>query len=383
MSRIPLRVRRAAAAVLPAAALILLTLIACARPSSAGSGTEAEGDSIEFRHARHITMVERAGYTLVELADPWKAGHVLHRYALVPKDAPLPAEAEAYTVVRTPLSRAILFTTVHCALVAELERKGSVAGVADLKYVKQEWVQRGVADGRIVDCGNGMEPDIERIIDTNPDALLLSPFEHSGGYGKLEQTGVPIVECADYMEEGALARAEWMRFYGRLFGAGERADSLFSAVEHHYLELTRLAAKTNGKERPRVLMDKVTGSVWYVPGGRSTMAELIRDAGGDYIFADDTHSGSVPLAFETVLDRAQEADVWLLRTQGDTDLARERSGYTAFRAYQTGQVWMCDVEHSRFYEETPFHPDRLLSEFYNIFSQPQPHTRYFLQNGRR
>lgn len=382
MPRSRLCARRAAAAALPAAALFLLTLLACARPASGSGGGEPAGDSIRFRHARHLTMVERTGYTFVELADPWKAGRALHRYALVPEGAEVPAEAEAYTVVRTPLRRAILFTTVHCALAAELGGMNSVAGVADLKYVKQEWVQRGVADGRIADCGNGMEPDIERIIDTNPDALLLSPFEHSGGYGKLEQTGVPIVECADYMEEGALARAEWMRFYGRLFGAGERADSLFATVERHYLQLKRLAADGKGTRRPRVLMDKVTGAVWYVPGGRSTMAELIRDAGGHYAFADDTHSGSVPLAFETVLDRAQEADVWLMRTRGETDLAGERAGYTAFRAYQTGQVWMCNVERSPFYEETPFHPDLLLDEFYNIFFQPQPRTRYFMRSGQ-
>ena len=55
-----------------------------------------------------------------------------------------------------------------------------------------------------------MKPDIERIIDLRADAILLSPFENSGGYGRLEQIGVPIIECADYMETSALGRAEWM-----------------------------------------------------------------------------------------------------------------------------------------------------------------------------
>ena len=45
-----------------------------------------------------------------------------------------------------------------------------------------------------------MQPDIERIMSLRPDALLLSPFENSGGYGKLSALQIPIIEAADYME---------------------------------------------------------------------------------------------------------------------------------------------------------------------------------------
>ena len=71
-----------------------------------------------------------------------------------------------------------------------------------------------------------MNPDMERIIDLHPDAILLSPFENSGGYGRIEKLDIPIIECADYMETSALGRAEWMRFYGLLFGVAPQADSL-------------------------------------------------------------------------------------------------------------------------------------------------------------
>ena len=56
-----------------------------------------------------------------------------------------------------------------------------------------------------------MNPDIERIIDLRPDAILLSPFENSGGYGRVGKLNIPIIECADYMETSALGRGEWMR----------------------------------------------------------------------------------------------------------------------------------------------------------------------------
>ena len=70
------------------------------------------------------------------------------------------------------------------------------------------------------------DKDIERIISLKPEALLVSPFENSGGYGKLDKLHIPIIEAADYMETSPLGRAEWMKFYGMLFD--KNADSLFT-----------------------------------------------------------------------------------------------------------------------------------------------------------
>ena len=44
------------------------------------------------------------------------------------------------------------------------------------------------------------------------------------------------------METSALGRAEWMRFYGLLFGEAQKADSLFAEVEKNYNELKALVA---------------------------------------------------------------------------------------------------------------------------------------------
>jgi len=343
--------------------------------SHAMRGSRLEGDTLVFRYAKNICMVDYGDYAVAALTDPWHEGRTLHQYILVQADKPMPANLPEGSVVRTPLSRAIVFTTVHTALLHELGLLGNIAGVADLKYIKDDTIRQLCRTGRMADCGNAMSPDVERIIDTRPDALLLSPFENSGGYGKLEQTGIPIIECAEYMEPTALGRAEWMRFYGRLFGQGNRADSVFEAIDRNYQHICHTAARRPNK----VLVDKVTGSVWYVPGGRSTIAQLIRDAGGNYAFADNDQSGSVALSFETVLNRASDATVWIYRYNGQENLTSEHAGYDQFQAFQTGNVWGCDVGGTRFYEETPFHPDRLLEEFANIIGATGKPTRYFFK----
>ena len=344
------------------------------------TASQEAGDTVVFKYATQLTIVRHEGYTEVTLKNPWKEGMTLHRYLLVPDSSDVdvaaltsPHSPQTSTIVRTPLSRSVMFTTVHCAMLMSLDKEDCISGVADLKYIKIPWIQDQVKAGRITDVGEGMSPVVEKIIDQRPDALFLSPFENSGGYGRLEEIGIPIIECAEYMETSPLARAEWLRFYGMLFGCEQKADSLFAVVDSSYNALKELvrSQETEDRSQPTVIVDKVTGSVWYVPGGKSTLGQLIHDAGGLYPWANDEHSGSVSLPFEAVLEKAGEADIWLFRYSSDHDityseLLAEHHGYNQFKAFRQQQVYGCNVELSQFYEESPFRPDWLLNDFIRI-----------------
>ena len=215
------------------APLFLLLVTACG--GGRRNGVVADGEAVELRYATNLAIVRHDGWTEVRLRNPWDTAAVLHTYLLVPAQAPLPAALPEGTLVRTPLRRAGVATAVACGLIAELGCADAIAGVCEQEYIHPPDVQQGLRSGRVADFGNGMNPDIERIMATAPDALLLTPFEHSGGYGRAERLGIPIIECAEYMETSALGRAEWMRFYALLFGAEARGDSIFAAVERHYL----------------------------------------------------------------------------------------------------------------------------------------------------
>ena len=357
---------------------VKLILGACIVLSCGGRQTSAsqeQGDTVLFKYATQLTVVKYPEYTVVSLHNPWKEGMTLHQYLLVPTSAAadsslftLHSSLPNATVIRTPLSRSMIFSTVHCAMLMDFGKQDCIAGVADLKYIKIPWIQQQVQQGKITDVGDGLSPVVEKIIDQRPDALFLSPFENSGGYGKLEDIDIPIVECAEYMESTPLGRAEWLRFYGLLFGCEQKADSLFDAIDKNYNQLKTLVTQKN---RPSVLLDNVTGSVWYVPGGKSTIGQMIQDAGGNYPWAADEHSGSVSLPFENVLEKAGETDVWLFRYSSDHDitydeLRSEHHGYNQFKAFREKNVYGCNVELSPFYEETPFRPDWLLNDFIRI-----------------
>ena len=350
---------------------VVVALASCRGGNNTSLSVEG-GDTVALKYSSLLTIVEHDGYVVADIKNPWKPGKMLHRYYLVPRTSdiqPQTSDLTDGTVIEIPIQRAAVFTTVHCALLTELGLGSHIVGVADSKYIKVPYIQQQIKAGRIVDCGNGLNPIVEKIMDVKPDVIMLSPFENSGGYGKTEEIGIPLIECAEYMETSPLARAEWMRFYGLLFGAGDKADALFHNVDSSYVALKQQAAQA-GKGRS-VIVDKVVGSVWYMPGGRSTIGQMLQDAGGQYPWATDDQSGSLSLPFETVLERGGESDVWMLRYSSDHDwdykeLLSGHRGYSQLKAFRQHEVYGCNVEQSHFYEDTPFHPDRLLCDFLQI-----------------
>ncbi len=358
-------------------ALALLSVYACGgkRTGSAAQG----GDTIRMEYAKHITIVKHDGYTTAELSNPWRKDGVLHRYVLVSrKDSARMASKVSTldgTVVYTPVGRGVMFSAPHCYLMGEIGAADVVSGVCDLNYINLQYLHKAVSEGRVADCGNGMSPSVERIVSVSPDALFVTPFE-GVNYGQLANIGVPLIECADYMETSALGRAEWMKFYGMLVGRENEADSLFAVVKRNYANYKDRAMKS--ALRPRVITERVVGGVWYCPGGESSMGQLLRDAGMDYVFADDKHSGSLSLSPEKVIEKAATADWWLFVNSGAGNLDRnglltEYAGYKMIKAYREGHVLECVPSISNpYFEQISFRPDFLLADFISWF-HPELH----------
>ena len=439
-------------------ATVALLMAACQGGKTAAADAEA-GDTLEMKYAKLLTIVkhgdgedasgngEGADYQYAEaiVANPWKAGTLLHRYILIPKgeegDKTVARLALQRTsgmgcttdTVRTPVERSAVFIAPHCQLMYELGCQQAIRGVCDLNYINIPDVRKRAASAgkassekassgnassgnasaqnSIVDCGSSMAPDIERIIALKPEAILVSPFENSGGYGKLDKLHIPIIEAADYMESSPLGRAEWMKFYGMLFGkdknisttaaveasmtaagkaseatagkasgaaAGKaseatlpascelRADSLFAQIEKEYLKLKAEAGKL--PKGLSILTERKTGNVWYVPGGQSTIGILLKDANARYIFSDDQHSGSLPMSPEQILAKGSQVDVWAFKYFGGAPLSQvqllqEYDGYKALAAFNRGNIYQVDTSTVPYFELTSFHPELLLREF--------------------
>ena len=427
-------------------ATVALLMAACQGGKTAAADADA-GDTLEMKYAKLLTIVKHGDgeessdaaegidyqYAEAIVANPWKTGTLLHRYILIPKgeegDKTVAMLAKRRSMgarcttdtVRTPVERSAVFIAPHCQLMYELGCQQAIRGVCDLNYinipdVRKRAASAGNAAGKassekassgnasalnsIVDCGSSMAPDIERIIALKPEAILVSPFENSGGYGKLDKLHIPLIEAADYMESSPLGRAEWMKFYGMLFGNASKAadgnaskiadgkvskiadgkaskavfsasceataDSLFSQIEKEYLKLKAEAGKL--PKGLSILTERKTGGVWYVPGGQSTIGILLKDANARYIFSDDQHSGSLPMSPEQILAKGKQVDVWAFKYFGGAPLSQaqllqEYDGYKALAAFSRGNIYQVDTSTVPYFELTSFHPELLLREF--------------------
>lgn len=391
-------------------ATVALLMAACQGGKTAAADADA-GDTLEMKYAKLLTIVKHGDggetsdaaegidyqYAEALVANPWKAGTMLHRYILIPKgeegDKTVAMLAKRRSTgarcttdtVRTPVERSAVFIAPHCQLMYELGCQQAIRGVCDLDYINIPDVKKRAAlsgntsaQNPIVNCGSSMAPDIERIIALKPEAILLSPFENSGGYGKLDKLHIPIIEAADYMESSPLGRAEWMKFYGMLFGNEEgksngisgscepKADSLFAKIEKEYLSLKAQAA--GYRKGLSILTERKTGNVWYVPGGQSTIGILLKDANARYIFEDDQHSGSLAMSPEQILAKGKQVDVWAFKYFGGAPLSQaqllqEYDGYKALAAFNRGNIYQVDTSTVPYFELTSFHPELLLREF--------------------
>lgn len=349
--------------------ILSLFLLALASFASCKGGhasvSRGEGKEVPTKYAENLSIVEHEDFMEVTVRNPWDTVKTLQKYILVPSEKELPSDLPQGTVVRTPVTNALVYSTVHNSLISELGAIDAIGGVCNAKYVNEGEVKERLKSGKIVDCGVSMSPDLEKIIKLHPQVIMLSPFENNDKYAKVGELGIPIIECADYMETSALGRAEWVRFYGMLFGRTDVSEKMFADTEKRYMDLKEKAKKATS--RPKVLIDQRYGQVWNVPGGESTIAGLIRDAGGINPFDGYKQSGSVPLAPEKVLAQAYDADIWFVRYNQDKEKSLKELGSDApvnsqFKAYKEGNVYGCNTRYIDFYEETPFHPDRLLED---------------------
>lgn len=349
--------------------IAIVFLCGCKQRSSDKTQAGVSGPGCSVEYASLFGIEKGDGYTCVDVRNPWDTTRLRHRYILVPKDRELPSNLPEGTLIRTPLDRVVVYSSVHCGIMEALGLENELAGVCESRYVDLDFVRNGLKSGKIFDLGEASSPNIERIVDIAPEAIIASPLENTG-YGRVEKIGIPLIESVDYMEVTPLGRAEWIRFFALFFGKEHEADSIFNATAESYESVLKVVQ--GAKKRPTVISETKTGAVWYIPGGRSYMANLFADAGADYPWREDQSSGTIPLSFEKVLEHGENADIWVIKyhkpyDMSYDDLKQEYSGYENFRAFKNRTIFACNTAKAPYYEELPIHPDYVLKDLVWVF----------------
>ncbi|MDR1672221.1 MAG: ABC transporter substrate-binding protein [Bacteroidales bacterium] len=364
-------------------------MIACSgnRQPSVAIG---DADTVAVHHAQGFAIVKSGHVTLLTVFNPWQgAQHVAYRYALCPKDMPVPKNLDGYTVIRTPVERVICMSTTHVAMLSALEKTSVIKALSGAAYVSDETVRSALADGSIADVGYDVSLDFEKIVTLHPDVIFAYGVgqEVIGTLSRLSNLGLTVVINAEYLEKTALGKAEWLRFMAAFCDVDTQADSLFRAIRQEYDSLKTLAARCT--EKPTVMCGLPWQGLWYIPGGKTTIASLIADAGGDFLWKDNDSHESYPVNIEAIMEKGAIADLWLntgaARSLAEIKSVDERLAFA--RPWQTGQVFnnyarMGAGGGNDFFESGTVYPQKALKDLIKIFHPeilPHHSLYYYMQ----
>ena len=382
--------------------IAIFLLFACGnnnRSSSQSDSYPLDGQgggssSLTLSYAKGFTVrTLDNGIRLVDIADPQTDEDkmpVSYHFALVPKKPhpqPFPpgkgeAVPASYTIVPVPVDRTIVMTMLQLSNFTTLDALDVVKGITGTKNLFNKDVRERVEDDRIVKIGMEGNFDTELILAANPEVIFISPFKR-GGYDVIKETGITLIPHLGYKELHPLGQAEWIKFVGLFLGKEAEADSIFSGIEERYNTLKQKAdAKdASGKESlpsmgglegaPKVFSGEMHGGNWYAVGGKSTLAQLFRDAGAEYVINDD-NTGGVNIEFEQLYAMAADADYWRILNSFPGEFSYEALKASEprnelFRAFREKKVIYCNMKQTPYYELAPVAPDLILADFIAIF----------------
>lgn len=352
------------------------------------AGADAEVEAVETEEGpaqQHAQVLYAQGFTLeyfddyklLTVTQPWLGATEGFSYMLVQRGSQIPTETQGALVVEVPIRSIVTMSTTYFPHLEMLGKLDTLVGVDDVTYVYNAGVQQMASDGRLAIVGGGASGgtvNLEALLEVGADLIMTSAsgIPELDAHPKLIEAGLPVVINGDYLENSPLGRAEWGKFIAAFYNMEGEAEKQFDALVERYQHLNGVAMSASFL--PTVFTNTDFQGSWYVPGGQSYAALLLRDAGARYLWAEDGGTGALPLSFEEVFDSAHEADYWL-----NVGFASNLAGllamderYAGFKAFEAGQVYNYNKRVSAnggmdYFESGAANPDLVLADLIAIF----------------
>ncbi len=326
----------------------------------------------EVEYASHLKLKKAPNYTLIHIQNPWpKAGN--YTYVAGKQKEDIPDSLKKYPFIKVPVERMVVTSTTHLPHISLLKEKNKIIGFPNTKYISSEDFIKQLEEHKIKEIGNGAGLNVEKTLLLKPEIIIaFSSGNDQKQFRIFQKNKIPVIFNADWMEDEPLGRAEWIKLFGVLFDKEQKADSIFHKIAENY-NLIKSKIK-NRKQKPLVFQGGFFGDKWYLPGGKSYAAKLIKDAGGKYIWEEDTHNGSVAYNFENVLIELPKADVWLNPGSivSKSTLAKQIPQVVDLKSYKKDKIYTYALAKGKkggliYFEDSPAHPDKVLEDLYHIF----------------
>jgi iron complex transport system substrate-binding protein len=307
----------------------------------------------------------------LKISNPWPKATKNYTYILKEKNGIIPDSLKNFSIIQVPIQSIIVTSTTHIPSLEMLEVEKSLLGFPNLNYISSEKVRARIEAKKIKEIGREQDLNTEVILDLNPNLIVGFGIDNNNPtYDNLEKNGLQVIYNGDWNEQSPLGKAEWIKFFGALYGLNKKAEIIFNTIEKEYQFTLELAKKATSK--PTILCGELYESVWYLPQGNSWSSLFLKDAKTNYLWNETQGTGSLSLPFETVLEKAKTAEFWF---QGSFSSLQEMQNsnihYNQFDAFKNKKVYSFSAKKGKtggvlFYELAPNRPDLVLKDILKI-----------------
>jgi iron complex transport system substrate-binding protein len=319
-------------------------------------------------YANGFSVICKGNLKQLRIHSPWNEGSNLNVYYLWPDSLPIPDSLLVESIILTPVRNIVALSATQWGPLLKLGMASAIKGVSESRFIRNETIKNLLESGMLIDVASDGVYKMEQLVKLEPDLMLYSP-DLMGISSSLQRSGIKLLAWPDYFETNPLGRAEWIKVLGLLVQKEIEANAIFDSIALSYNHLKSLTKAV--VEKPEIFADKAFAGQWYVPGGKSYIAEIFKDAGADYVFSDNNEYASFPLDIETILAKSKNADYWRIAQASDfeysyEDLARENELYRAFEAFKNKRIIFCNTAKTAYFEQSPMEPHILLADFIAI-----------------
>ncbi|MEY8848801.1 ABC transporter substrate-binding protein [Psychroserpens sp. XS_ASV72] len=352
-----------------------ILFLCCKEEKKALPIQDIEPQQIEMKYASGFTITEFQDYKILNITNPWPKSDKQFKYALVPKEnqSKITLNKDDYDgIITIPIETIVVTSTTHIPALEHLGVENRLIGFPGCDYVSSEKTRARINTGQVRELGSNEGINTEILLELRPDLVMSFGVEGSNkSLETINASGISVIYNGDWVEKSPLAKAEWIKCFGILFDKSEKANMVFNTIETNYMDAKKMASEAI--EKPSVLCGAMYKDIWYLPNGTSPEAQILKDANTNYLWSDTEASGSLALSFETVFEKAQDAELWISPSYYGSydDLKASNDHYTKFKAFQSKNIYTFSNTKGEtggvlYYELGVLRPDLVLKDMIKV-----------------
>lgn len=275
-------------------------------------------------------------------------------------------------VFSNQIKRFVATSTTHLPFLSMFGLEKTLIGFQGVRYIYNEKLRKQ----KIENINVQLNP--EELLALAPDLVMAYPANLNSRkkLNDFQKLKIPMVFNLDYEEVHPLARAEWMIFSASFFSKDKEAQDFFKKIADSYFKIAKEIQKMPKK---KILVGDIQNGKWATCGGKSDLATLIEDAGGELLIKNSKAETQF-LSLEKIFSLTELPSLWLSQNiWNDLKIPANDSRYKKFKNIPTynNNRRLNKEGFNDYWEGGMGRPDLLLLDLKNIFANNKTELNWY------